>query len=332
MVKKAVVLREAGGLGDVLQLGSTCDLLKNSDYHVSLYIMNDPELIALAAGFKNVDALHPVHVVNHMRRPRTVKRYRSYEYLNDFVEEAAHADVVVDAWCPAVRHEIQHARKGVCPTLSRAQLFAAEAGFDPSMVRPAEIDKTRMMAGNGGFADTIRGMYGDEWILVHLKAREPARAVPDEQANALIYLLAQKWTVVVFAYPEHQWGQMLQHDNVHWFTASQSQLNHIRSVYAAFALCEQAMAAVVVDSFLLHVSQSVGTPAVLLTGPTDPVPLTAHYSDVHWVERSMDKAPCGSCYYQANMGFSTACRDRGCFHLSRFSMSKLIAKVEEVVG
>ena len=55
MSKKAVILREAGGLGDILQVGSTADLLKEDGYEVSLFTMNDPCLMTLAAGLQGVD-------------------------------------------------------------------------------------------------------------------------------------------------------------------------------------------------------------------------------------------------------------------------------------
>lgn len=330
MAKKAVVLREAGGLGDIIQLGSACDLLQEQGHEVSLHTLQDPAIVELAKGLKGVDSVVSMGVHGPSRRPRDITRYNSYKYLSGCVEAIKGADKFVDAWCPCVSHELLHAQSGSLPKLSRAQAFADSAGFPPEVVKPARINREVLMAGNGGFADTIRGRFGEDWILVHLKAREPTRTVPDEVAFALLYLLAQKYTVVVFAYPENQWGSMMEIDNVHWFTAPRGTTESIRALHAAFALCEQAKAAIVVDSFMLHVSQCVGTPAILLSGPTDPVPLTAHYDNVHWVER--EKAPCEACYYQSNRGFSAICRSKGCFHMTRFSMSKLMAKVEEVVG
>ena len=267
MAKKAVVLREAGGLGDIIQLGSTCDLLQEQGHEVTLYTLGDPAILELAKGLKGVDSVVGMNVHGPLRRPRDTTHYYDYSYLTECVEAAKNADKFVDAWCPGVAHEMFHVRSGSLPKLSRAQAFADRAGFPPEVVKPARINREVLMAGNGGYLDTIRGRVGEDWILVHLKATELTRTVPDEVAFALLYLLAQKYTVIVSAYPQQLWGSMMEIDNVHWFASPRGRTESIRALHAAFALCEHAKA----------------------------VPLTAHYDYVLWIERDQSKAPCGSC-------------------------------------
>jgi len=326
----AVLIREAGGLGDVLQIGSAAAMLRQLGYNTHFYTLADPAILELANLMRGIDLVHPLRIAISQRRERGDKTYDRYQYLSAPLVHASLTDArqswnrLYDLFCPAWLVEMAAAKQGKRPGLSRAQAFVEACGFDPALTKPARLlvpDRPVVLA-------AAEALKSNSWNFVCLWSRDPARSIPNALGDLLVRSIAREYgPTVTFHFPE---GACAVADaRVFRYPDDVSSVKPGRTdaVGDILALMSAAKRVIAVDTFALHVAGSLGKPTTLLCGPTFPETVAAHYAKINaWVPEAPPE--CYGCYYLPDRGFSKKCRSNGCKILSEVRDKDVLRLIE----
>ena len=252
------VVREAGGIGDVVRIFPTLRALAERHPGADLYLCAPAEFRDLYE--HSGVSFHFLPAPADGRRPRGGRLdERRWPYL------AAPPGVVfersIDLYCPAFRYELE---AGPDVRKDRIELFAEAAGVWPCEALPRYAVR----------ADEAR--RARRWIEAHRLARplvglqpfstDPARDWPEAHWRALADALAHAgFGVVVFdGCPGRTRG----------FRQARCAGKSIAFAAAAIAACDLMIAP---DSGLLHLAAAVGTPTVGLFASQRGDVVTRHY-------------------------------------------------------
>ena len=180
---KIRVLREAGGLGDVVRIIPAIRGLReahpNALIHVFMPRHYDP--LVKRAGWQDKIFHTPM---NGSRRPRlSAADPKKWKYLDNGVNY----DMSVDLFCPAFKHEVTHGHQ---VWNDRIELFCRAAAVTPSVMCPEipllkeEIDAAYQTLKERGIAEK-KG-----WIALQPFSTDPARDWPPDYWWELAELLA----------------------------------------------------------------------------------------------------------------------------------------------
>lgn len=325
----AVLIREAGGLGDVLQIGSAAPKLRKLGYNTHFYTLADPAILELASMIRGIDMVHPLRISISQRRERGDKSYHRYPYLSAPLAHASLTDArsswnrLYDLFCPAWLVERDDAKQGLAPRLSRAQAFVEACGFEPASTKPARL----VVPERPVVAEAVEALKSRSWAFVCLWSRDAARSISDGLGSALVRRIANEYgPTVAFHYPQAGCDAM---PRVFRYPDEVSGTpTRTDAVADIVALISSASRVVTVDTFALHVAGSLGKPTTLLCGPTIPKSVASHYANV---ESYTPESPpeCYGCYYLSNRGFSQKCRDSGCCVLDTIPQESVLELIEK---
>jgi len=313
----AILLREAGGLGDILQVGSAADLLTHRGYQVHLYTLMDPAILTLARMLRGISMVHTLQVTVDGRRPRGATRYYNYDYLVPMlahlrgVSSVKSQNKLFDMYCPAWKIEMEDVDRGIMPRFSRAQVFGLAAGFQASQVEPARLRVSH--------AGKLLSKVSMPYLVVSPWSRDPARSM-GKGVYEILGQLAKNHRLVVLDYSTGS-DHYRHMDNVWWYPqdfggypwrpdAFTGCPDRSKAVSDTVVLVANAVGVVTVDTFCLHVAGSLKKPTVLLDGPTVAKSVARHYKRV--VPCSAQYTGCHGCYYQSSRRFVKSCRSEGC--------------------
>ena len=312
----AILLREAGGLGDILQVGSVAEPLVRQGYRVHLYTLPDTAILTLARLIRGISHVHALQVTLDVRRPRGGVRYGMFQYLTSVL---AHTNGIsglsqnrlFDMFCPAWKIETEDVARGRMPRFSRAQAFGLGAGLKVSEIKPTRLRIPRV--------SHLMGTVSLPYVVFSPWSRDPARSA-QKHVYGIIEALAASHTVVVLDYgtgSDHKRDMQ----NVLWYPQDFGGYpwrpesftgcpDRQQAVQDTIGLVANSAAVVTVDTFCLHVAGSTNKPIVLLDGPTVAGSVARHYSNVSSCPTLFNE--CRGCYYEPGRGFSRSCRTEGC--------------------
>ena len=334
----AIILREAGGFGDILQVGSVVPFLQAKGYTVHFYTMSDPAIVELVKLIRGISYVHPLRMVLKDRRQRTDVNIRKHPYLYPVSTHVLGTGArppknkLFDMFCPAWRFEQIALNKGSAPGGSRAQAFVVASGFDESQTKPTKLKRPPNVDGLMRF---VTAKLGDRYIIYAPTSKDYARLVPPALAQDLLGKLVDNFgPVVVLAHNRHHDERPPSMPNVLWYPWDFSpDLDRSTLMLQTIELVSHARAAVVVDSFTMHLAGSFGIPTICIGGPTITEIVSNHYPTVHPCNPSGGPQCCG-CYYRAERGFVPAkCRDEklGCRVIGSVTSGDLLPELERLL-
>jgi hypothetical protein len=328
----AIVLREAGGFGDVLQLGSLARLLHQDGYVVHLYTLPDPAIVELANLIRGISQVHKLRMTLRDRRERTDKNVRQYKYLRPALTHAFGAlhgvskNKLFDMFCPGWRYEQTALNKGKLPGGSRAQAFVADAGYPESLTLPTAL---RRPQGLDPMVRLVTARLGTNYTVYAPWARDRCRCVPDRNRDELLDTLVQFCGPVLVMAQEQDSVSCPPREDVFWFPNDLgTPLDRASLLKYTVGLMWHSKRVIAVDSFALHLSASIGLPTLELSGPTLSEINSKHYTTVKPCKPSA--APrCTGCYYRESRGFvGKRCRGVGCGVIGSITGGDLVSSLE----
>ena len=288
------VVRESGGLGDVVRLWPVFDGLKRKYPEAEIHFWGLEEYRVMVKTFcRSVDKF--------IVCPRDARRQRNTpldERRHRYLARGIQYDLEFDLYCPAWVHEAE-TRGSV--TKDRVELFCESVGVEPGPVRFVLGDEHR----EAGLA-WARSLpcEPEQIVAVQPYSTHRARNWHDAGWLALLPLLVSEgFYPVLFDYCGRvkRIGGHLDTRNSHVELASKLwACNHL----------------VGIDSGLFHVAGAVGTPALMIVGATSGPILCRPYPRATWITGPVPAtAPnkCQTpCYTFSELGYAASCQTEGC--------------------
>jgi ADP-heptose:LPS heptosyltransferase len=311
------LLREAGGLGDVIRC-----LAVARGFREQYGPRTEIAFYALA-GFEEVVRLCPD--VDRIAAIRLSER-RDRDAFPDpnrwpYLRSPEPWQVSADLFCPAWQHEKE--TQGAV-TRERTELWCAAAGVRPRDFRPHVVVPAAATYRAEGWL-MAHNLRQGRYVCVEPFSASPLRTWPLEQWKTLIGLIHAIGcpVVVLDAHPKRAAG-------LPGILAAGLPIPEV------MALMAYAAASVVVDSGLLHVCGALGLPALALFGMTSGPVLCRHYPTVRPVVGTAPDGACSPpCYGFALRGRRQLeeCRKtvRGCAALNGIEAEEVFARVQEMV-
>lgn len=313
-MRSAGLIREAGGLGDVIRMGVVGMGLKRRGIdHVTAYGLEQ-----FRPAFEHLDGIDefvPVPVHMEQRRTRTTP-WNSVHYLVRVVKPH---DKVGDLFCPGFVYETTAPKV----ELNRSELFCAAAGFQ---LDEQDEKRPRWRVREDERAYAKECMAGDAPIVgVALGATDPARTLPNPHAAELVTRLVREGFRVWVIDNQIRLPQQLPVER--WLVKA--------DIHIVAAVIEQLHALVAVDSGPLHLAGALDVPTIGLFGPTDPAVMLKHYPQARAVTGygwdGSVWSPCQSpCWFRPSRGWNPpSCRRSGCWWIHRLSMGDAVRALKE---
>jgi ADP-heptose:LPS heptosyltransferase len=288
------VVREAGGLGDMLRMFPVVDGLKRKFPGCELHFYGLADYRDLMLRSPSIDRY--IECPRDRRRPRDAPLDETrFPYLKKGITY----DLQFDMYCPAWRHEAT-TRGSV--TTDRVELFCRAAGLDPQPLA-YPLREEEKLAGATWVASL--GIPADRVIALQPFATHVLRCWATERWAELVRLLTGAgFCAVVF-------------DVVPGRARAVGGRPEVRNNFAALALKLAACNYLIgVDSGLLHLAAAVGIPSLLIAGCTSGPILCRPYPLATWITGPVcASAPqnCQTpCYAFGERGCAQQCRQRGC--------------------
>lgn len=315
MPASAGLIREAGGLGDVIRMGVVAmGLKRRGSERVTAYGLEQFRIAF--EHLEGIDEFVPVHVHMQERRTRTTP-WNAVHYLVSVVKQH---DRIGDLFCPGFTYETT--TRGPVE-LNRAELFCAAAGFqldDADEKRP----RWRVREDERAYAKDC--MKGGPIVGVALGATDPARTLPNPHAAELVTRLVRDgfrvWVI------DNQIRLPRELPVERWLVKA--------DIHITAAVIEQLHALVAVDSGPLHLAGALDVPTIGLFGPTDPAVMLKHYPLARGITGyGWDGgvwSPCQSpCWFRPQRGWNPpSCRPSGCWWIHRLSMGDVMNALKEI--
>ena len=320
---KVRILREAGGLGDVLCTLPVARAVKERwpDCTLSYYCLPDYE--GVIDHCPDVDEF--VGVPMDGRRPRDVEPdparfpYLAEENLPEHVRRSLGEggfDKTIDLWCPAFRYERRMSEK---IDKSRIEVFCETAGLVPSDYCPRFVLSEEEKAWARGWIEAKGESRGPK-VALQPFSHNNRRDWPEENwielATRLLKLGAM---VLVF----HSFFSKVKAVPGHKVTGM--------DIWKAAAILSQCDFAVTPDSGIFHLAAAVNVPALGLFGSTSADQTAKHYplSRTLWpTDRPREHRCRVPCHSFGWCGCDEACHEKGCEVLKATS----VGEVARLVG
>jgi ADP-heptose:LPS heptosyltransferase len=176
--------------------------------------------------------------------------------------------------------------------------------------------------------EIVSALDGYPRYVIHLKAREPSRSLPNGKAMEVVESIGRLGPTLVLAYPPDQWFKALpRRSNVIWLSAEQTAENARTMLHLTILFIQQAEYVVAVDSFALHVAGTYGKKTVMLEGPTKGSVVAAMYPNTRYIHGSMDTICKPYCYFDTSKGWSLVCRTHGCLWLRSIDVDDILEEI-----
>jgi len=307
---RIAVLREAGGLGDVICVEPAVRGLRLAHPEAEIWFAGLPEYRALVAAWPCPPDVYLAVTTGERRDRDAPVDPGRWPYLG----AVAGFDRVIDLYCPAFRHE---RRMGHRTRKSRVRLFCEAAGAPPSAPRLRIADADRhwadgWLAGRGRDAD--RPLVGLQPISCGVRRNWPRPA----WAELARRLRGRGVDVVVFhSFPAPVRG-------IEGIVAAGLPLPKAAAVVAACDLL------VTPDSGFLHLGAALDRPLVTLWGSINPHAVCEFYPRVERLWRPDAARPpgCTAPCYSLRGAVAPACR-YGCRLLEQIPVDAVEARCLE---
>ncbi len=301
-----LILREAGGMGDVVRTFPVLQALNDRALEG-----RDPasrvEYVCLA-GYEDlvrlsgcVDAVHIVTERARRRRdePPTPARHPYLAALRAFEPNTN----MIDLYCPAYRHEVE---TDGAVTLDRVELFARAAGVRPSTPR-LDLPRGDLARARERFARALgqRPVVGLAPYATHA-ARSWLGSARLRELGSL--LRSAGLGLVMF----HSW-KCPRPGRDEGSPADAGALGSLRlpwgELAGAVAACDMVIAA---DTGILHLAGALGVPTLGLFGCTSGEVISRPYPGHSWLTSREGRAECRApCYGRPSRGYSPETCGRG---------------------
>ncbi len=314
MPVSAGLIREAGGLGDVIRMSVVAQALKRRGVdHVTAYGL--AQFKTVFEHLAGIDAFVPVHVSMADRRARTTP-WSAVPYLRSVIQQH---DKIVDLFCPGFTYETTTRGR---VSLNRSELFCAAAGI--TLAEGDEL-RPRWIVRDDERAYAKECMVGAPIVGLALGATDPARTLPNPHAAELVGRLTAE-------------GYRL------WVIDNQVRLPPLTverwlvkaDIQVVAAVIQQLHALIAVDSGPLHLAGALDVQTIGLFGPTDPTVMLKHYPRARGVTgygwNGAVWSPCQApCWFRPGRGWDPPrCRASGCWWMHRLSMRDVIDCLHEL--
>ena len=310
------ILREAGGLGDVLCTLPVARAVKEKWPEAKVYYFGLEDYRDVAEHSPDVDVFIPV-TMEERRDRDTEPDPKVYPYLA--APDLPAFDMTIDLWCPAFRYEKE---KGHALDRSRIESFCAAAGLTPSDYLPRYVMKDEERAWARGWTEAQKPGAGDKTIVVGLApfcTNNNRRDWPAQNWIDLSNTLQKQGaTVLVF----HTYAAKVKDIPGRKVTGMP-----IARFAAILAECN---CLVTPDSGGLHLAAAVGVPAIGLFGSTHGTQIAKHYPlhKVIWPKDAARKQKCDApCMGFQWAGCDEKCHVNGCEILSKVTVQEVLEAV-----
>jgi len=315
----ARILREAGGLGDVICTLPVARAAKEKWPGVKVYYFCIEDYRDVIEHCPDVDVFVPAPVGG--RRPRDHEpdpaqwTYLAAENLPEPARESRGKDVfdvTLDCWCPAFRYEKE---KGQKLDRSRIESFCASAGVTPSNYLPRYVVTEKERAWARGWIEA-QGFERRSVVGLQPFSLNSRRDWPEQNWSDLAGILLKQGAAVLVFHTFFSRVKAIPGRKVTGYPASK-----------VAALLTECNCVVTPDSGLFHLSAAVNTPAIGLFGSTSAVQTAKHYP-LHrciWPKDAPRKKKCLTpCHSFQWCGCDETCRDNGCEILATIKVQEVL--------
>ena len=314
---QVALVRESGGLGDIVCMGAAAMALtaENPDVTIHAFVPRDfLEIAQHLVGIDSVQSLGAVSELSSVRRRRDQPLDRKkYPYLK--VLDGIEWDKIVDLYCPGFLYECSSVQR---VTLGRAALFA-------------------MAAGVKSLAQAIP-MWQSTWSERNI-AEELYKTIP-RRVDKPIIGVSLRSTCRARAYPQSRWKELLESitpwaDVVYLDCVNfPFQIPHVTSILrkpipVVAALLPLLNGFLTVDTLFIHLCASVGLSTLGVFGPTEGKAVGGRYSETRWINGEGKQCPF-ACHYRRFIGWNPdKCRPNGCERMLSISPAQINYALKE---
>jgi len=307
------LIREAGGLGDVLRLDSVARALKRrGTERVTAYGLHQYKEVF--GRLSAIDEFVSVQIRFLSQRRSRSSNWQKADYLMRTIRRGH--DRIVDLFCPGYLHEM----RSDPPIFSRAEAFCLAAEVEPV---PFEDLRPRweVRPGDTALAENLGLLPQRPTIGLAIQATDPARTYGQQHTLELIKLLrAEGYEVMVI-------------DREQRFSSEHVRMMTGKPLSVVGAVLPHLVGVVAVCSGILHLCGALDVPCVGLFGPTDPEVMCKHYPHHTIVVaegyESLEGSPCGQpCWFKPHRGWKAeVCRPQGCYWINKIDPESIVAEV-----
>jgi len=296
------LVREAGGIGDVICLGAAARAIKKQGYPEEVVVFVPHEFVAIAQRLRYVDeviSLGPLKEITPHRRQRDAEMHdKLYPYLEPAVKwQRRYNAQLVSMFCPGFLYENSQPGK---LEYNRPQLFAMAAGVqDVSDVHPAWCIRLEDHDEASKCLAPL-GMSNLPLVAVQLRGTCAARSFPEEARLELIKRLIPICHPLIFDCVQLPFEVPAGATGIVGLP--------IDTVAAILCRCKVALC---VDSCFIHLAAALNRSAIGIFGPTDGEVITQTYAG-HIALDGRSTRCIRPCSYNHQKGWTRNCRSTGC--------------------
>ena len=289
-VKRIVVVRQLGGIGDVINLSCVFRGLRETypDHIIQVITSKAYDNNSLIEIFQHVEdgfiddifVVEPEHCTT--RRTRD-KWYRGRKILLDLDDDPFYrsASIRIDLNTVCMEQEEQEMMTPSNVVTPRYKIWCDEAGVVPSSYLPSYVVTEEETKAAKDFLHQLTDGSTHKLVGVGVQAKALERSVTKEQVIDICYALKQKSNIIPVTLDSKETV-----DGILSITG--------KTVPEMVAIVNLLDAVITVDTGLLHMAGAVGTPLVGLFGSTDPAMRMDHYKGI----AITSKAHCSPCWYR----------------------------------
>jgi len=323
--KKIFLVREAGGVGDIISMGGAAAQCKieHPDAVVNICVPN--EFVSIGEHLKYVDSVIGVgpldYLVSHRRARGEKPDYTRDLYLS-ILEIPENG--FVDLWCPATLYEKTQKDR---IEYTRSQIFAAEAGCSVLTKAIPEWTSTpeERLKATHMIAEAFPSSSSGPLVGFAPRGTKPASNLTTEFINELLtYLFDMNMNVAYLDCVKPE--VLLENNSLEWFNCDFLQ---------SAAIAEQCDIIITVDTSILHLAAALRLPTVGIFSLTDSAPYEDFYPFLEVVQYEKELERCKMpCNRAISKGFGDDCCT-GCRRMLELSVDDIkisLQKVMQIAG
>jgi ADP-heptose:LPS heptosyltransferase len=325
------VVREAGGLGDVIRIFPFLDGLRenNPDAHIAYWGPKQYEDLVMLGHCRGMHA--PIERASYVwtdgfrLRDYRGAPLRNFDVFKGGQLEMPAGDAVYDLYCPAQQHE-QQTHGAV--TEERSRLFRV----DPTV--PVGRPVFHLNAADEEFAACWLARMFLKVPIFEIAERIVALHV--HPAGLLRAWTTKHWRQLAVLLLERKWIPLFVGADPSEFTDCISmRLVMVASgltVGAVAGVLSQVRAVIAIDSGIFHLAGALGKPVLGLFGPTNGAIISSCYPTARCIQGPLKRKGCqGACYAFNERGFDGAECLTGCRNLAAIEPGTVLAAFLEMV-
>lgn len=300
------LLRESGGLGDVICTGGVVNKLKDTYNNLEVWYIGF-ESYAQAVTHLGYDKFYYLNEnIRSVRRARTDGFSIGYLGVLDILE----LDQVYDLFCPAYEYEKARRFRDLDVDKSRTEIFQESCGFYSDFKTPEWVFKEGELEMAKKWFD-MKGIDPDKSLIFHFRATGVPRTYSRwEEASDT---LSEVYDVIIM-------------DSVPINKREESTVCWEEPLWLKAAIMKLSGISVCVDSGFFHLSNAIGIDSVSLWGPTCPHAYSVYenntslYAYKNDLEEGCNNPPC--------VHPPDSCKGKPCPWLSAISPNDIIRRLK----